>query len=736
MNALRHARQTSFVLLLLSAAAPAQQPDSASFTIRFSQPATQFHVGETIPIDLLFSSSLPDTFGLSTRSYDRSGRLDEEKFHVSPQGRDPLHLYYEFAGIFGGGLGGNVTLANEPHVLHADLNEWVALDHPGHYTLYVTTDRVFWQQEDDRNRPIELRSNSLDFDVVAADPAWLQQPLFKAQSILDNPSSTGEQKTAALRTLRFLDSPASVRELIRQLAKPDSKLDKDEWDPVAGLAGSRQQAMVVRELEQQLGSPDTAITQQYLYILAKLKSQLDKEPLPVYPDDDQQKQDAWRELWQKRSEEFDAIDKDLYRTTAALVQKKWGSAKAETVRTLLMGTPYSSSDIEPLTSVPEGDVVSSFRVMSAYEQENLLSIFWERLNLPAMSAPLAEIAQQPQLPNSQLRDVALRRLYQLDATAAKPLFLEEIANPHIDNNIFTVSGDTLGLLPNETLPQFDLVLAARLENKETRTADLDAQLAGRYATKAVLPRIKAAYAARQGEWDCKSEDGFVLYFLRVDPDYGVKRLQQAPSACMTKSIPAVIRMKRWSEIEPAIIADMNAPDLDRARQAAETLAQYGDESAEKAIWQRIKAFHEQWAEREKDLTYKAKTPADANEAIGFQYGIVTAMGQAQAWVLSDQQITELEHLTLGQARDNAKPWHWTSPVDMSISLPLDGRLQSDINHQYHSINIDALRRKLAQYPNGTTFHVTLFGQREKLLPVIQSIQEVASDHGLILDIAP
>jgi hypothetical protein len=231
MNVLRHARQTSLVvLLLLSAAARAQQPDSATFAIRFSQPSTQFHVGETIPIDLLFSSSLPDTFGMSTRSYDRSGRLDEEKFHVTPQGRDPLHLYYDGSAIFGGGLGG-VTLTNEPHVLHEDLNEWVALDHPGHYTLYVTTGRVFMQQEDSRNGPIELRSNFLDFDVVAADPAWLQQSLYTAQSILDNPSSTGEEKIAALRTLRFLDSPASVRELIRQLAKPDSKPDKDQWDP-------------------------------------------------------------------------------------------------------------------------------------------------------------------------------------------------------------------------------------------------------------------------------------------------------------------------------------------------------------------------------------------------------------------------------------------------------------------------------------------------------------------------
>jgi hypothetical protein len=731
MNALRYVCRTSLTLLLFSAAARAQQPDSASFTIQFPQSVTRFHVGEVIPIEFLFSSSIPDTFSMSTRSYDRSGRLDEEKFHVTPEGRDPLHNYYDFGMVMGGGLGGFQLLTSEPQVLHEDLNEWVSLDHPGHYTIYVTTGRIS-RQEAARNEPMELRSNSLEFDVVAADPAWLQQALYSAQSTLDGPSSTDEQKIAALRTLRFLDSPASVRELVRQLGKPE----KDLWDCVAGLAGSRQQALVVKELEQQLGAPDTAVTSDYIYILAKLKSQLGQEHLPDYPKDDQQKQDAWRELYQKRSEQLEAIEDDLYRTAAAQVQKKWGTAKAETVRTLLMRPAHTSGDIEPLANVPQGDVVSSFRSLSPDEQESLLSIFWQRLNLSAMVAPLEEIAQQPQVRNSQLRDVALLRLYQLNATAATPLFLEEIAHPHIDNNIFTVSADTLGLLPNETLPQFDQVLAARLENKETRTAALDAQLVGRYATKAVLPRMKAAYIAREGDWDCKSEDGLVLYFLRIDPDYGVKRLKEAPSVCMTKSIPAVIRMKRWREVEPAIIANLNTPDLDRARQAAETLARYGDAAAEEAIWKRLRAFHDQWAERENDLAYRANTPQDASEAIGFQYGLVVALGQAQAWLLSDKQITELEQLTLGQTRDNVRPWHGTSPIDMSLNLLFDGRLQSDIHHQYFPADADALHSKLAQYPNGTTFHVTLFGQREQLSSVVQSVQDVAADHGLMIEIVP
>ena len=109
-TSIRSSEHRSPCSVLFSAAARAQQPDSASFMIQFPQPVTRFHVGEVIPIELLFSSSIPNTFSMSTRSYDRSGRLDEEKFHVTPEGRDPLHNYYDFGMVMGGGLGGFLIL--------------------------------------------------------------------------------------------------------------------------------------------------------------------------------------------------------------------------------------------------------------------------------------------------------------------------------------------------------------------------------------------------------------------------------------------------------------------------------------------------------------------------------------------------------------------------------------------------------------------------------------------------
>ena len=71
---------SSFIRLLIVLVAVAgrafPQTEAASLTIRFTGGMNTFHVGEIIPIELSFTASLPDTYDMSNRNYDRSGRLD------------------------------------------------------------------------------------------------------------------------------------------------------------------------------------------------------------------------------------------------------------------------------------------------------------------------------------------------------------------------------------------------------------------------------------------------------------------------------------------------------------------------------------------------------------------------------------------------------------------------------------------------------------------------------------
>ena len=102
---------------------------------------SEFHIGETIPLKLAFSSAVPDRYQINMAQYDRSGRMGYEQFILSPADGavDPLagHL-----GGIGGGLTGFKFLTPEPWTITLNLNEWVRFTKPGDYRLSVTSNRV------------------------------------------------------------------------------------------------------------------------------------------------------------------------------------------------------------------------------------------------------------------------------------------------------------------------------------------------------------------------------------------------------------------------------------------------------------------------------------------------------------------------------------------------------------------------------------------------------------------
>jgi hypothetical protein len=114
---------------------------------------------------------------------------------------------------------------------------------------------------------------------------------------------------------------------------------------------------------------------------------------------------------------------------------------------------------------------------------------------------------------------------------------------------------------------------------------------------------------------------------------------------------------------------------------------------------------------------------------------VESLASAQGWLLSNEQVLELEHLTLGSERDNVKQRHWASPVDLSLDLLFDGQLRADINHQYFPKDLPSLQAKLGQYPSGTKFELTILGQEDRLRPVVRGINESAIEYGLTIEVA-
>jgi hypothetical protein len=114
----------------------AKNPPDISFTIRLAGDKKQFRQGEIIPLELSFASSRVKAYRMDAATYDRSGRLHMDKFHIEPETGfvDPMYDHFHSGGVFlGGGLRGIPELEEKPRVITYEINEWFRFDKPGKY---------------------------------------------------------------------------------------------------------------------------------------------------------------------------------------------------------------------------------------------------------------------------------------------------------------------------------------------------------------------------------------------------------------------------------------------------------------------------------------------------------------------------------------------------------------------------------------------------------------------------
>jgi hypothetical protein len=132
----------------------------------------EFRIGETIPLQLSFSSTVKDRYQVNMAQYDRSGRMEYEHFTLSPAEStvDPLVRYTSV----GGGITSFQFLRSAPWTIKLNLNEWVRFTQPGEYRLIVSSHRVAVRDRSTPGgaSPVTARSNEITLKIIAADPAW------------------------------------------------------------------------------------------------------------------------------------------------------------------------------------------------------------------------------------------------------------------------------------------------------------------------------------------------------------------------------------------------------------------------------------------------------------------------------------------------------------------------------------------------------------------------------------
>lgn len=734
-------------------------PPDVSLTLRLSDGKTQFHRGEVIPLTAVFASRLPGAHQLNTDPGSRDLQWGGDAFHVdAPTGAaDPLRVYYdhEFGEAYSGPGPRFQPLTAQPVAIPYILNEWLRFDAPGRYRVYLTSGRVV--DAGKRRQDVlffqgrATASNAVDLEILPGDPAWdartLQQalPLFNAEG--DDPQKQ-DARQAAVRTVRFLGTPAAVRAMIARYGR---LTEYDSWNSPAyyqtrlGLFGFPQPAFVIQEMGRRIADPDFPIFTFFLNDLAQTQFLAAyPQPVPPFVSNDPVKEKERQASLRRRGDALTTLTEQERVRLAAAVPAKRGRARAVSLYTVF-ASDYAHQDTAAHRELARA-LVPVFDQLPPEEQTYLLEDDdWREIRGLAMLPSLRRLYAHPQTKEAydavSMRSLALRRLTELSPAEGRTLLLAEIRSPNP-----RVDLPTLCSLPDRTLPALDTVLAANLEiyQRDPKGSEqIPTRLVERYGTQVALPQVKAAYGDGGSGWGSDGKSNLLAYFLRTDHAYGVRQMERTLASrtgsfhyrYILSGVAALIPGPD-PDMERLAVAHLHDPDPEVAADAAKTLGTYGSAAAEAPLWARMRAWHRQWAGKADQVE---PTDQDVAPMPGrLEFVLTQALATAPGWLADRAKLQALESLCVTQgARGNVAAFlrEWATPV----SVIFGGERDQWLVVQYRQLpSLAALESKLAQFPRGTRFRLSSvnFPDRAQQTQAFGQLKPFLEKRGMQIDMEP
>jgi len=305
-----------------------QNPQDVTFVIAPKGVKSTFRVGEQVDIEFRLSTTTPRRYVVDQlyRGNHRTIRLGSP-FAVEPTAgtADPwLDVPWLIDGYGGGVLSTEPQyLSGTPLVSTAVLNEWVSFRNPGRYRISATTRQI----------GVPLRSNSIEIEIVAAEPGWADAKLVEAVALLN----TGTAQMEAARTLSFLNTESAARRLVEFFSKPSTELYTREQLRF-GVWASPYRKEVLTAMELALESPGVPIDQRWMDTLVQLAAATVAGPRPLFPardGNDAATAQAQYQIDESRyMAQFPPVTKRYYDKLAEVVERKQGQALVVTRQTL------------------------------------------------------------------------------------------------------------------------------------------------------------------------------------------------------------------------------------------------------------------------------------------------------------------------------------------------------------------------------------------------------------------
>ena len=164
-----------------------RNPPGVKVSLRTIDGKLTFHLFETIPIELIFESSLSSRYSIE---------LDEA---MNFAGQSNWFEVFPFQTVFlpSPMVAGVVCcatnrryLSRQPVVLKRELTDYLRFASPGTYFIFYSTNRVFrglGKRDDFNGSPLMVTSNVLTLTILPDDPEWDERRLADTLKILEDP---------------------------------------------------------------------------------------------------------------------------------------------------------------------------------------------------------------------------------------------------------------------------------------------------------------------------------------------------------------------------------------------------------------------------------------------------------------------------------------------------------------------------------------------------------------------
>jgi len=716
-------------------------PGAMKLELRLDGGRVQFHMGEVIPVELIYSSP-------EHREYDAfedcTPRMTYRFEAVPPSFFDRSHeldaaLMMDLGtGCHGGSQ--KVDPGASPFVIQQVLNDWFRMDTPGKYQISVTSGRLGFA----------MTSNSVGLEILPSDSAWEEAELKRAISLIGFAQGAGTPRGAeGCRILRFLETEASEVEMARHEVGP-SRCNYD-----APLVNVDHRKPVLAELEKGLADPDVGIDWNYIRAMAFL-SLYEQHP-NWYPARDRKSdpsQPSQNSILWTQSVAISTEEIRYARQLAASPGTKTPYDRTTSLETLIyMGRTLNGMDVpQDIIDAVLKQMPATFSRLSGYARDFILLNEWDLYEGPVMASVLDSAINGERWLGTN--GIALRRLYELSPDLGRLAILNLLKAPNT-LQLVAPSGfgldrqeliETLGLLPEKEIPSLDAIGFQRLQSSKNDVAlELSAGLLQRYASPAVADQLRPWFAERIGKISCNAEANLVAYVLRIDPTVGSEMLAKMLDANVAGCSPLQrsARVHMLPEIEQAAYAALDSSRAATVVDALNTLQGYGPAPAKEIILQHFREWHATWSPRVAELD----TPA-GKEQIKIESAYVWALGAAQGWNLSEQDWQLIDGLCVtnsckATARGAKTPWNFPASTSMiEIAEPalqgFPGR--NDFSYSIRPGNpgpgtIERLKEKMKQFPKGHIFQVDArFRETHVIRVFYNDLKPWATEHGYDLQL--